>query len=53
MWIDVTCCALALIGALGVWCYRLGEKHGREEQIELMAVQCAEGCMINEGEYER
>lgn len=53
MWLDFVICGLVVVIALGVHVYRLGEQHGREEQIELMAAQCAEGCMINEGEYER
>lgn len=53
MWLDFVIGGLVLIIALGVHLYRLGEQHGREAQIELMAAQCAEGCMIYEGEYAR
>ena len=53
MWLDFVIGGLVVILALGVHMYRLGEQHGREEQMALMAEQCAEGCMINEGEYER
>lgn len=53
MWLDFVIGGLIVIMALGVHLYRLGEQHGREAQIELMAAQCAEGCMIYEGEYAR
>ncbi len=53
MWLDFVIGGLALVIALGVFCYRQGEKHGREAQIELMAAQCAESCVAMEGEYMR
>lgn len=53
MWLDFVIGGLVLVMALGVHLYRLGEQHGREEQMALMAAQCSESCVVMEGDYLR
>ena len=44
MWLDFVIGGLVLVIALGVHMYRLGEQHGREEQMALAAVECSAGA---------